>query len=250
VRTIADERALDALLVPAAENGGFRVIRKKGVEVGGPFYAALEFAGHEGERVLVKPDPTDMGRVYVYLATGEFLAVAVDPSAPEIDRSEFSSRLRAKQKQILAEASKALKKSAKEQAVGSIGEEIMDAALARLENVVELPRATAPYSTEALRQAARAVEARDNCDRGESPDFVLRGSDFTSLQDEPETAETAEIVPLFSSAVEVYDYFSRLRKQRSLTPGELAQVKAAYEESRQVRMLAEMEGDKEWVAAS
>lgn len=244
VRRIEDERALDALLAPAAGHGGYRVIGKEGVEADRRTYAALEMIGHEGESVLVLLDPTDVGRVYVYRANGEFLCVAVDPTAPEVNRAEFAAHLKARQKAIYTEGTKALKAAAKALKVEGIGEEILAAAEAKMANVVELPKASTPYTTDALREAARAVEAREECDRGASPEWLLSGNDFTSgpTLEEP---EPAEVVPFFSSDVEVYEYFRKLRERRPLTEDEVARVRTAWKESKMVRQLA-AEDQSDW----
>ena len=55
VRAIADVRALDALLAPAAGNGT-RVVSKKGLRVGGLCYIAPELGPRVGERVGVRED--------------------------------------------------------------------------------------------------------------------------------------------------------------------------------------------------
>jgi putative transposase len=78
IRQIEDERALDLLLADVADGGGLRVMGHQGVRVGGDLYIASGLM--VGERVLVRHDPTDMGRIYCFTPDGEtFLAEAICP---------------------------------------------------------------------------------------------------------------------------------------------------------------------------
>lgn len=68
IHRVADERALDALLLPAPETGGIRVVLKRGVQVGGRWYIHEELGAlcalHA--RVSVRLDPHDLSRIVVY----------------------------------------------------------------------------------------------------------------------------------------------------------------------------------------
>lgn len=158
VRRIENERALDVLLAPLA---GERTIGKKGIRVDHRYYAAPELAGHELEKVLVKLDPTDLSRVYVFTLENIFLAVAIDPTAPNVDRAEFASRVRNYQRQVIGEGTRELKKSARAQSVKGIGREILEEEAARIGNLERFPGPSVSHVATALEQSAEAVRARD-----------------------------------------------------------------------------------------
>ncbi len=78
-RRIADERALDALLLPAPEDGGTRLVVKRGIRVANRWYIHPELgefcARHA--RVSVRLDPHDASRIVVYSADGgAFVCIA------------------------------------------------------------------------------------------------------------------------------------------------------------------------------
>ena len=79
VRAIADVRALDALLAPAAGNGT-RVVSRKGLQVGGRCYIAPELGPRVGERVGVREDAAEPARLHVFAANGWFICLAGDPA--------------------------------------------------------------------------------------------------------------------------------------------------------------------------
>jgi hypothetical protein len=169
-RKISDPHALDALLIPAVGRGGFRIIGKEGIKlVYGAAeleYWAEEFAGRSGERVRVCPDLADLGHALIYLESGEFLCWATDPSWYGISRAEAGNHLRNKQRKIMTEGVKELKKLAKEQRTRGISEEILvhrERELAeRTANVVEMPKRSVEHTTPALEQAAIAADVRKN----------------------------------------------------------------------------------------
>jgi hypothetical protein len=158
VRAIQNHRALDVLLAPLA---GYRTIGKKGIRVENRFYAGVELAGYEGARVLVKLDPLDLRRVFVFDLDNIFIGIALDPTAPEIDRAEFATRIRAHQTRVNNEGTKALRAAAKQMSVKEIGAEILDSEAAKLGNLARLPGASANHTAAALEQAADAVRAKD-----------------------------------------------------------------------------------------
>jgi len=170
VKKIGNERALDLLLMPAPEDGGLRYITKKGIRVtyGAAIldYSSPGFAGHEGERVLVKPDLADLGHAVIYRESGEFLCWAEDPSWYGISRAEAASHLKAKQKQLIQEGTKELRVKARKLKTKDLAFEILEHREAKLRaesaNVTEFPKRPIDFTTPALEEAARALDIRDN----------------------------------------------------------------------------------------
>jgi putative transposase len=170
VRKIGHERALDLLLQPAPERGGWRQITKEGVRItyGAAVlnYAAVEFSAFAGERIQVKPDLADLGRAAIYLESGAFLCWAEDPTWYGISRAEAATHLKAKQKKVMQEGVEELKKKARALKTKGLAMEILEhrEELLRAEsaNVIEMPKRTTEYNTPALEEAARALEILEN----------------------------------------------------------------------------------------
>jgi putative transposase len=67
------ERVLDILLAEIDE----RVVQNKGIQLNSTWYQALKLADFVGERVSVRLDMEDAGRIYVFSTKGEYLCTAV-----------------------------------------------------------------------------------------------------------------------------------------------------------------------------
>lgn len=159
IRRVASERALDLLLAPIAGEDGIRVISKKGIKINGRQYfgAALEL--HARERVLVRHDPEDTSKVYVFKESGDFLCEANDFEAlPQDEQIEQATRARLNQKNYINNQVAEIKQAAKEYDLTPVGitKAILDQAKA--DNVVvELPRPSVSYQTSALDAAEEAI---------------------------------------------------------------------------------------------
>ena len=161
VRTIGDERALDVLLCPAAKDGGMRVIGKKGLEAGRRFYFNTAMAGHEGRRVQVLLDHSDLGKAYVFEESGAFLCVATCPDWYGISSQDEASYLKHEQKKLMVQNRHELKQLVKEQRISIVPEEILSYRESLIEKVKEMPRKTEAYTTPAIEEAILAVDQRD-----------------------------------------------------------------------------------------
>ncbi|MFZ2948936.1 MAG: transposase family protein [Desulfuromonadaceae bacterium] len=164
VKRISNEHALDVLLSPAPSNDGWRVITKKGCEVtfglAKLWYKAAEFAGHEGERVRVLIDVTDLGHATIFQADGSFLCVATDPTWHGISNAELASHTKQRQKALLTESRRNHKEMVKRTKVDGIAEEILQDREEQAAKFCEFPKQSTEYTTPALEQAALAVDER------------------------------------------------------------------------------------------
>ena len=169
VRYITNERALDILLCPAPDQNGMRVVGKKGIKVENAYFIAPELAGHEDETVRVLLDRTDYGTIYVFGQDGAFICRAVNPARSGHDRSEISAKAKAVQKRVINEMAAEAKKVARDAKTKFIYEEILGYREAQIANIREMPKASEPYTTPMLDQAARAVEDVRQRELGPTP---------------------------------------------------------------------------------
>jgi len=161
VRKIEDERALDVLLCPAAKDGGWRIIGKKGVKVDHRAYFSTAMAGHEGRRVQVFLDYADLGRVYIFEESGAFLCVATCPDWFGISARDEACYLRNAQKKLISEKRKEFKKLVKEQRIEIVPEQILSYRESQIQNLKEFPQKAETYTTPAIEEAAIAADQRD-----------------------------------------------------------------------------------------
>lgn len=208
VARIANERALDVLLSPAPSNDGWRIIGKKGVEVtfGGAklWYKSAEFIGHEGERVRVLIDVTDLGHASIFREDGTFLCSAQDPQWRGISNQELATYTKRKQKESLADLRREHKQMVRRTDIGSIAEEILQDQEAQAAKITELPKASIEYTTPALEEAAVAADER----------LVQKAK--------PALTKAAKVVSLsnhrkqrnFADQYEIYEHIRQLRSQR------------------------------------
>ncbi|CQR43680.1 conserved hypothetical protein [Thiomonas sp. CB3] len=154
VRRITDPRALDLLLYPA----GTRTVSKKGIRLEHCLYIAPELAAHIGADVLVRLDPEDQGRVVVFEADGAYLCDAVDPDATGVSRRDVAIAARKVGRDAAAAGREHAKRLRAQHNTKTLAQDILDARLAELPNVIALPRPAIPHDTPALDDAKTALQ--------------------------------------------------------------------------------------------
>ena len=157
-RPRVDERALDVLLADAV----LRTVGRHGISVRGGFYVAAELGDSVGERVEVRVDPADYGRVWVFRG-GAFLCAAVDRDRAGVGLAEIAARAKARDR----ESVRAARAEARRLRAAHRPEETMDDILAARARaaaaVVALP---APAPALESREAAAARAAAESSNRG------------------------------------------------------------------------------------
>ena len=239
VKKISDNRALDILLAEAPQ-GGSRTVTKKGVKVG-RIYHISEALPEPGTVVKVKLDSTDLGTIYLFDEDGKFICLAQDPARTGIDRAETAVKLKRKQKQLVREGQKELKRVSREQALDHITEEILSHRESKIDNIIPLPKPTEEYTTPALEEAALAVQALDQ-EKAVAPsttDLVIE-----SLK-QPEQKKKDNKIVLIQTDSDRYD---RLRtelknKARKLTESEYEFLSRFYTETSPGKTYKALEGD-------
>jgi len=158
VRRITNERALDVLL-QTAPGDGTRVVQKKGLVVDGAVYLHEELGAYVGERVAVRYDEADLGRVFVFTVDGEFVCCAENPERTGISLADVAARAKTRQRQIMAEGLREIKTLQREVKPGTVVEEILESR-AYADGLRILPPPAEAHETPALVAAAEAADAR------------------------------------------------------------------------------------------
>lgn len=222
IRRIENERALDVLLAEAP-SGGMRTVTKKGIALDSIEYIHQELGLLVGERVQVKYDPDDLGKIYVFDRDGAFVCIAEAPAYTGIDRREVAAKGREKQKNAVQEKRRELKAAAKKQNTKQIADEIL-AHARRQANVAELPKRSEAYTTPALEAAAEAATTQDNhratttteAERDAARQRVVESmKQPAKVMDMPSRMEPAQ---LYRRAVEIEQ---RLEQGRAVDDGDI-----------------------------
>lgn len=160
IRKIENEAALAVLLAPVAGKDGIRQVGKQGIRIDGSHYIAAGLM--PGETVMVRMDPLDLGRAFVFAEDGEsFRAIAVCPELAGVDPAAAVAAAQAAQKAYLAERVAPLRKEA-----GRIKPRDMVDAIARQAakdagKLAEFPKRSTRHVTAALEGAAETEAALD-----------------------------------------------------------------------------------------
>ena len=159
VRRLESERVLDVLLAETPGSTGYRNVQKKGIRVEGTWFIAPELGALVGERVSIRLDPADAGRVWVFRDDREdFLCVAEAPERTGCDRREIQKQAQAQyreRRKIIAE----YRRKSKKAGLAHIGAEILAGRVQTAEKIAHLPTRGTKYGTAATRAAEIAIDA-------------------------------------------------------------------------------------------
>ncbi|WP_208987010.1 DDE-type integrase/transposase/recombinase [Stappia sp. TSB10P1A] len=159
-----DERALDVLLMPLAGRDGRRRMTGQGIRIDHLYYLSGRIL--PGTDVIVRLDPIDMGKVYVFSAAdGRFLDTAICPELRDINRPAFVRAEKDVARQILADRERDAKAELRRIRKGPSGiertlqlyREKADARARESANVVPLPKRETEHSTPAIAAALDAA---------------------------------------------------------------------------------------------
>ena len=184
VRRIEDERALDLLLEPIPGQKGERTIQKKGIKLDGGWYVAPELGSRIGDRVMVRYDSSDIGRIYLFDLDGTFVCIAQNPAITGISREELARAMKGEQKKIQEQKAE-LKKKGKNINLGELIEKIFTRRrrenAERNQNVTQLPRRSLEHTTDYLAGASKALENADESGTTEpTPGMEKAMADFVT----------------------------------------------------------------------
>lgn len=211
IRTIGDERALDALL---AEIAGTRTVTKKGIRYEHYDYIAPELAAYIGQEVRLKHDPDDLGQLYVYKLEGAFITLARAPELQGISRADAAAIARAKQREFLSaqrQEFQQYKRGIKE----NMAEAILRHRIEQSKNVTAFPPRTEDYTTEGLQQAAQAARAKQGPERRELTAEERRAHEALKAE-----FENTKVEPLRGSETQRQTFQRWVRLERRAAAGE------------------------------
>ena len=110
-----------------------------------------------GQRVRIRLDEGDAGKIFVFSKNGVFLCEAVCPERAGVSRRQLAQATRKVQGEMLREARKVVKAASRATAPHGIAREIL--ARVEPEASAETPRRATPALTPALEEAARAAHS-------------------------------------------------------------------------------------------
>jgi putative transposase len=153
-----NERALDVLLMPVAGKDGIRTVTKFGIRIDHYHYMTPHIL--PGEVVLVRQDPMDMGKAYVFASDGgAYLGVATCPELSGINPQAFVKEAKAMQAEKIADATRQIKADMKKIASGpALIERVLDVARRDAPNVVMLQKWREEHTTEQISAALAAMK--------------------------------------------------------------------------------------------
>ncbi len=160
IRRIDDVRALDMLLAPIAGGDGIRTVTKRGVRVDNAHY--LTPAVLPETRCLVRMDPADLGRIWLFSEDGaEFLGEGICPELAGVDPQKALAEAKAQQRALLADRMAEIKGAMREikRDKPALAEAIARREAEAAGKLLAFPKPVESYSTPALRAAAEATES-------------------------------------------------------------------------------------------
>lgn len=160
IRRIEDVHALDMLLAPIAGGDGIRTTTKRGVRVDNSQYYTPTVL--PGERVLVRMDPADLGRVNLFTPDGvNFLGEGLCPELAGVDPMKAVAEFKRQQAELLAERTAPIRRELRQikKDKPALAEAIARREAEAAGKLVSFPKPTETYSTPALEAAADALGA-------------------------------------------------------------------------------------------
>lgn len=195
IRKIENERALDILLTPLGGKDGIRVVTKFGITLDKAKFIHPDLV--PGTRVLVRIDPEDMGRIYVYSTDGrEFICIAECPERLGIDPGTAVRAARDAQAERVANEIAPLQQEIKKIKPRDMIDSVLSVAESNSASLTAFPKQTEAYSSDGLDAADAAVKASSPAPVSEisTEDQALADQLFEELNSRHE--EDTNVVPL------------------------------------------------------
>jgi len=151
IRRIGNEGALDMLL---AEVAGVRIVGKKGIRFNNHTYFNKDLFIHVGREAHLRYDERDIGRLKAYIDSN-YVGEMICHEILGISRREAAIAAKAKQKQLISEQAKELKKHTKG-IHENIAEVVLEHRIRESKNIESFPQRSEEYTSPGLDAAADA----------------------------------------------------------------------------------------------
>jgi hypothetical protein len=178
-RKIEDPRILDLLLAPV----GYPTVQKQGIQYRNSFYIAPELGDFVRQKVEIRVDLQDAGRVFVFEKdTREFICIAEDASISGLTVAEINEA-RNRQKKKVRQEVRALKALAKQ--VGNPMAELLESkrsAPGQIRAFHRTEEATSPM----IEEARKAIKAQEGGLQKAEPAQGASSSNVVSFAKRPE----------------------------------------------------------------
>lgn len=158
VQIINNIRALDLLLAPLAGTDGFRTIGKKGLRIDNGVFYGPDLELFVGQRVFVRHDPEDMGRVFVFTEDQAFICEALNQDRLGAHPAQAAAEAKARQKKFIAEETKDIRRIARTITPETVAEKILSASARDSAGLAQFPHRGEAHEAAPLTEAARAFE--------------------------------------------------------------------------------------------
>jgi putative transposase len=159
IQTIADPSMLDILLAPIAGQNGIRRVTSQGIRIDGEYYYTCDVM--PGRDLLVRHNPEDLGRVWLFDTTGEeYLGEAVNPHLAGLDPAETIARVRASQKAMEDERLADIRREKRKITPRTVAD-AQRAAYQHNADVLSFPKATQTHETAKTLAAADVKKRRE-----------------------------------------------------------------------------------------
>jgi putative transposase len=163
IKRVENDRALDLLLAEAPGRNGRYTIRKEGLviqENGIKIeYIAPGLGARVGDKVQVRYDPIDLGRMYVFSEHFEFICIACNPERTGISRQELAMAAKHEQDSDVAAFKTEIKKIKKAANVKAEGKLIASKEAIAAGKVVPIFQRTESHQPHHLLSAEDAAKA-------------------------------------------------------------------------------------------
>ncbi|MCC5965522.1 MAG: DDE-type integrase/transposase/recombinase [Natronohydrobacter sp.] len=173
VRAISNPDALNVLLAPIASGDGLRRVTASGVRVNGHHYQTGDVM--PGSDVLVRMDPLDLGRIWLFEPEGEvWLGEAICWQLAGLDPVSTTRKVKEAQKAYEAERVAEIRKAARQIGPRDVADALLEEGRERARNIVTLPPRQKSHDTPGLTAAGDAAASRDTAPAAISPDLESR----------------------------------------------------------------------------
>jgi putative transposase len=193
LRRIDNENALAVLLAPVAGKDGIRQVGKLGIRIDGSHYIAPGIM--PGETVMVRMDPLDLGRAFIFAEDGEtFRTIAICPELAGVDPAAAVAAAQAAQKAFIAERVAPLRREAAKIKRRDMVDAVVRQAARDAGKLTEFPKRSIRHTSPGLDGAAETAAALDIA-RGKRAPAVPPADAATAAMLASMEAESAGLQP-------------------------------------------------------